>query len=39
MKDLQHENIVKLYDFFENLVGFFFVTEYLPDGNLLTKIK
>lgn len=38
MLEVSSVNVLKLYDFFENEVAFFFVMEYLPEGNLLNYI-
>ena len=33
-KELLHQNIIRLYNFFENNKYFYLVLEYLPNGNL-----
>ena len=34
LKKISHPNIVKVYDFYRTLESFYFVLEYIPNGNL-----
>ena len=34
LKKINHQNIVKVYDFYRKLERFYFVLEYIPNGNL-----
>ncbi len=34
LKKIPHPNIVKVYDFYRTLESFYFVLEYIPNGNL-----
>ena len=34
LKKINHPNIVKVYDFYRTLESFYFVLEYIPNGNL-----
>ena len=38
LKNLEHQNIVKIYEFFEGKKYFYIVTEYCNEGNLKRKI-
>ena len=37
-KELNHDNIVHLYDNFEDIQYYYLVLEYIPNGNLKEKI-
>ena len=38
LKTLEHQNIVKIYEFYEGKKNFYIVTEYCNEGNLKKKI-
>ena len=38
LKTLEHQNIVKIYEFYEGKNNFYIVTEYCNEGNLKRKI-
>jgi len=39
LQKLEHPNIIKIYELFEDEESFFIVTEYIGEGNLLNKIE
>lgn len=39
MQKLDHPNIIKIYELFEDENNFFIITDYLGEGNLLNKIE
>lgn len=39
LKQLDHPNIVKIYEFFQDKKHFYLITEYIEGGELFDKIK
>jgi calcium-dependent protein kinase len=39
LKNLDHPNIVKLYDLYQDTTSYYLVTEYLSGGELFDRIK
>lgn len=39
LKELSHKNIIKIFEVFENSVNIFLVTEYAPNGDLISVLK
>jgi serine/threonine protein kinase len=39
LKDIDHPNIIKIYEFFEDDENYYMVTEYCPEGDLATHIQ
>ncbi|MCQ2821361.1 MAG: protein kinase, partial [archaeon] len=39
LRSLDHQNIVKIYEFYEGNKNYYILTEYCEGGNLLDKIK
>lgn len=39
MKKINSENVIKIYDFFQNKDFYFMILEYCPDGNLLDYVN
>lgn len=39
LQKLEHPNIIKIYELFEDDENFYIVTEYIGEGNLLNKIE
>ena len=39
LQKLEHPNVIKIYELFEDEKSFFIVTEYIGEGNLLNKIE
>lgn len=39
LQKLEHPNVIKIYELFEDKDSFFLVTEYIGEGNLLNKIE
>lgn len=39
LKDLDHPNIVKLYEFYQDEKYYYLITEYCKGGELFNKIK
>lgn len=39
LQKLEHPNVIKIYELFEDEESFFIVTEYIGEGNLLNKIE
>ena len=38
LKKMDHPNIVKLYEFYQDKLNFFLITEYIDGGELFDKI-
>ena len=39
LKSLDHQNIIKLFEFYEGEKMFYIITEYCKGGELFTKLK
>ena len=39
LKELDHSNIVKLYEIYHNSESYYLITEYCPGGELMQKIS
>ena len=39
LKKLDHPNIVKIYEFYQDKTYFFLITEYIGGGELFERIK
>lgn len=39
LKNLDHPNIVKLYELYQDTTSYYLVTEYLSGGELFDRIK
>jgi calcium-dependent protein kinase len=39
VKELDHPNIIKLYEYFQERRNYYLIYEYLPGGELFDKIK
>lgn len=39
LKDIDHPNIIKIYEFFEDDENYYMVTEYCPEGDLSTHVE
>ena len=39
LKQLDHPNIVKLYEFYQDRLNFYIITEYIEGGELFDKIN
>jgi len=38
LKSLDHPNIIKIHEFFSDLINFYIITEYCQEGDLQTKL-
>jgi len=38
LKQIQHPNIIKIYEYFEDHAKVHIIMEYLPEGNLYNKL-
>ena len=39
LKQLDHPNIVKIYEFYQDKLNFYLITEYIEGGELFDKIS
>ncbi len=39
LKDIDHPNIIKIFEFFEDNENYYMVTEYIPEGDLASQIE
>lgn len=39
LKQLDHPNIVKIYEFYQDKINFYLITEYINGGELFDKIS
>ncbi len=38
MKEIQHPHIVRIFEYFEDVLNFYLIMEYLPEGDLFSRL-